>query len=193
MPKISTARKDARRDEILAAAVRCFSRQGFQKTTIHDICAEASLSVGAIYSYFASKDAIIAALADAGRRATARLVDDDSAAAPIDRLRALLGEFQRAQDPTVYQLDVRTWGEAIGDERLREMTLGAQEGLVGCLAGRTESLATAAGLEPRALAELVAAVIVGCEVRKAISPEADVGPLLGAFLALLEPDLRAQR
>ena len=128
MPKISTARKDARRDEILAAAVRCFSRQGFQKTTIHDICAEASLSVGAIYSYFASKDAIIAALADAGRRATARLVDDDSAAAPIDRLRALLGEFQRAQDPTVYQLDVRTWGEAIGDERLREMTLGAQDG-----------------------------------------------------------------
>jgi AcrR family transcriptional regulator len=192
MPKISAARKDARRGEILAAAVRCFARQGFQKTTIHDICAEASLSVGAIYSYFASKEAIVAALADTGRGATARLVDDDHAAAPIDRLRRLLGAFQRAQDPAVYQLDVRAWGEAIGDGRLREMTLSAQDNLVGRLTGLTESLATAARLEPRALAELVATVIAGCEVRKAISPDADVGPLLGAFLALLEPDRRTR-
>jgi AcrR family transcriptional regulator len=192
MPKISAARKDARRDEILAAAVRCFARQGFQKTTIHDICAEASLSVGAIYSYFASKDAIVAALADTGRRATARLVDNDTTAPPIERLRTLLGAFERAQDPTVYQLDVRAWGEAIGDERLRDMTLAGQAALVGRLAGLTESLATAAGLEPRALADLVAAVVVGCEVRKAISPDDDVGPLLDVFLALLEPHRRAQ-
>ena len=187
MPKISDARKDARRSEIMAAAVRCFARQGFQRTTIHDICAEAALSVGAIYSYFESKEAIIAALSDAGRRATSSLIEDAPAAPPIERLRRVLGEFERAPDATVYQLDVRTWAEAIGDDHLRENTLGAFAALAQQVAELSAPLATAAGIEPEALGELVATLIAGCEVRKALSPDADVGPLLDAFLTLLEP------
>ena len=170
----------------MAAAVRCFARQGFQKTTIHDICAEATLSVGAIYSYFASKDAIIAALSDAGRRATMILVDDASSAAPIDRLRGVLGEFERAQSATVYQLDVRAWAEAIGDEHLKTNALDGFATLARQMADLSAPLATTAALEPAALGELVATLIAGCEVRKALAPDADVGPLLDAFLTLLE-------
>jgi AcrR family transcriptional regulator len=189
MPKISAARKDARRDEIMAAAVRCFARQGFQKTTIQDICAEAALSVGAIYSYFASKDAIIAALSDSGRRMTADLFRSSrEAARPRDQLRALLGALERPQGVTTFRLDVRSWGEAIGDDALRESTLRSHADLVDMLTTLTGPLAADRSLKGSVLAELVAAVIAGCEVRKAVQPSADLGPLLDALVALLDPN-----
>ena len=44
---------------ILDAAERCFVRSGFHRTTMQDVAAEASMSPGNLYRYFASKDAII--------------------------------------------------------------------------------------------------------------------------------------
>ena len=45
-----------RRDEILAAAQRCFARSGFHGASMQDICAEAGMSPGNLYRYFPSKD-----------------------------------------------------------------------------------------------------------------------------------------
>ena len=53
-----------KRQEILEAAGRCFARRGFQGATIADICAEANISPGHLYHYFASKEAIIAGMAE---------------------------------------------------------------------------------------------------------------------------------
>src|SRR5581483_10690212 len=106
MPRISDARKDARRRQILEAAVRCFARDGFQGATIPDICAEAGLSVGAVYGYFASKDAIIAALAESGRRGTAALIGDARGKTPTQRLRAVLDPLMRPGSAETFQLDV---------------------------------------------------------------------------------------
>src|SRR5215470_19874014 len=41
-----------RRDEILAAAQRCFVRAGFHGASMQDICAEAGMSPGNLYRYF---------------------------------------------------------------------------------------------------------------------------------------------
>jgi AcrR family transcriptional regulator len=62
MPKVTEEHVAARRRQILAAALRCFARQGFHRTTMQDIFREAELSPGAVYSYFASKDELIAAI-----------------------------------------------------------------------------------------------------------------------------------
>lgn len=42
----------------------CFARRGFHHATMHDISAEAQISVGLIYRYFANKEAVISAMAD---------------------------------------------------------------------------------------------------------------------------------
>jgi AcrR family transcriptional regulator len=56
-----------RREEILAAAKRCFSRTGFHGTSMQEICAEAQMSPGSLYRYFPSKEAIIAGIAEQDR------------------------------------------------------------------------------------------------------------------------------
>src|SRR2546423_8541873 len=53
-----------RPSQILDAAVVCFAKRGFHQTCMHDISAEAGISVGLIYRYFANKEAVIAAMAD---------------------------------------------------------------------------------------------------------------------------------
>jgi AcrR family transcriptional regulator len=62
MPKVTEEHVDARRRQILSAALRCFAREGFHRTTMQDIFREADLSPGAVYSYFEGKDELIAAI-----------------------------------------------------------------------------------------------------------------------------------
>jgi len=59
MPSKLEARQKARQDDIIAAARRCFRQSGFHAASMSQIAAEAKLSVGQIYRYFANKDAII--------------------------------------------------------------------------------------------------------------------------------------
>jgi AcrR family transcriptional regulator len=55
---------DRRRRQIMDAAIACFRRRGFHQATMQEICAEAGISAGALYRYFASKAEIIAAIAE---------------------------------------------------------------------------------------------------------------------------------
>ena len=50
--------------QILEAAMVCFAKRGFHQTSMHDISAEAGISVGLIYRYFENKEAVISAMAD---------------------------------------------------------------------------------------------------------------------------------
>jgi AcrR family transcriptional regulator len=63
MPRLTPERREARRAQIVAAARRCFSRDGFHQTSMPDIAAEAGLSPGASYRYFSSKEDIIIEIA----------------------------------------------------------------------------------------------------------------------------------
>lgn len=63
MPRLTPAHRDARRAAIVAAARRCFSRDGFHQTSMPDIAAEAGVSTGAPYRYFSSKDELIIEIA----------------------------------------------------------------------------------------------------------------------------------
>lgn len=53
-----------RRRQILEGALACFREHGFHQASMHQICAAAGLSPGAVYRYFRSKDDIIAAIVE---------------------------------------------------------------------------------------------------------------------------------
>lgn len=55
-------RATARPDEVLDAALKLFTEQGYAKTTVEQIARSAGLSKGAVYLYFSSKEAILEGL-----------------------------------------------------------------------------------------------------------------------------------
>ncbi len=56
--------REATRQKILLSSMRVFARQGYATTTIKRISAEAGVSVGLIYHYFDSKEALLEAVVD---------------------------------------------------------------------------------------------------------------------------------
>src|SRR5215831_14403932 len=62
------SRTDARRKEILNAALHCFTTIGFAGTTMADIRVRARASIGSIYHHFRSKEQLAAALYVEGLR-----------------------------------------------------------------------------------------------------------------------------
>ena len=55
----SSSRSAGRRDELLEAAVRVFARKGYHTSRVSDIAAEARVSHGLVYHYFASKEDVL--------------------------------------------------------------------------------------------------------------------------------------
>jgi TetR/AcrR family transcriptional regulator, transcriptional repressor of aconitase len=55
MPKVSAEHVEARREQILAGARRCFARWGYEGATVPRLEREIGLSHGAIFNYYRSK------------------------------------------------------------------------------------------------------------------------------------------
>jgi TetR/AcrR family transcriptional regulator, repressor for uid operon len=66
MRKIDPVKHEQKRRDILEAAGRCFAKDGFRGASISSICSAAKISAGHLYHYFASKEAIIEAMAATG-------------------------------------------------------------------------------------------------------------------------------
>lgn len=64
MPRVSAQHEQEVRERIVRAATRVFSERGFHRATMQDIVRASGLSVGAIYTYFKSKDELILAGCD---------------------------------------------------------------------------------------------------------------------------------
>jgi AcrR family transcriptional regulator len=132
MPRVSQEHLEARRQQIVDAARRCFLRNGFHATSMQDILREAGLSAGAVYRYFPSKDELTAAIvADANarlREAFESLVLSDPPP-PIDQAFTRMGRTIQRMDEEygLARLAIQVWGEAVRSpelaQRLRELVV----------------------------------------------------------------------
>jgi AcrR family transcriptional regulator len=123
LPKISEMRRETRRQQILQAALACFSEDGFHQTGMADIVRRSGMSHGAVYGYFQSKDEIIEALADdrhqgeAILNSTTQRIED-----PIEGLRELVRGYANGLiDPAGSQrrrVAVHGWAEALRNPRV---------------------------------------------------------------------------
>lgn len=76
MRKVDPVKHEKKRREILAAVERCFIEKGYRGASIAQICGEARVSPGHLYHYFASKEDIVAAIAQAGVEGTAKALEE---------------------------------------------------------------------------------------------------------------------
>lgn len=109
------------RRRILTAAVACFAREGFHGASMQKICAAAGMSPGALYRYFPSKEALIAAIVEDERAERLRLFNEVKQAPTV--LGALMGCLRQllAEDTlATARLGPEIMAEAIRNTRLRE-------------------------------------------------------------------------
>jgi AcrR family transcriptional regulator len=124
MPRITQLQRETRRQQILDAAVRCFSRDGFHNTTTADIVRESGVSQGTLYLYFANKDDIVVALADDRHQGEA--VINALAQREQDPVRGLFSLIELhgmgLADPRrldARRVGVQGWGEALRNPRIQ--------------------------------------------------------------------------
>lgn len=172
-PARSSAGRPNQREHILDVALELIATHGAAKMSMRQLARACGLNVAAIYHYFDSKDALVAAVVDE-RRYGARLaevVEIDPSLPADERLRLMFREI---------------WQGAIAEERIWRVLLG--EGL----RGEPAVLPVGRGLLDVLIPGLVAWVAV--TVPEADDPAAIADLLLGQMFAgfirhIFEPDL----
>jgi AcrR family transcriptional regulator len=94
------ARSTQRVADILEAAARVLAKQGAAHFTTARVAEAAGVSVGSLYQYFPSKEAILFRLQADEWNQTGELIDrilSDSSVPPFDRLRAFVRTFFRSE------------------------------------------------------------------------------------------------
>jgi TetR/AcrR family transcriptional regulator, transcriptional repressor of aconitase len=188
MPKVSAQYRDERRAHILAAARRCFVRDGFHQTSMQDLVREAGVSSGAVYRYFASKDAMIVAIAEENLDQIVAIVRESVAhgADPGAALAAAL-EFasSRHSEDGFAAIALMVWSEALRNpelaERLRESFDEAGAALAETVRAGSP---TGAELAPDVLAKTLLCVLPGYLLQVAILGADAVAALPGVVRQL---------
>lgn len=153
MPKVTQAHLDARRAQILDAAAACFARQGIRETKVQDICEEASLSPGAVYRYFKSKQEILYAVIDrhvVENREFPEMFDQfDDPVEGIAALVEMMFDYLAAPEMAeAHRLTMMIHGESVRDPAVARTYAGMLQDVVDSFAERIEGLKTAGLLAP---------------------------------------------
>jgi AcrR family transcriptional regulator len=104
----------ARREEIVAAALRVATTKGLGNTTVRDVAAEMGTSSGLIHHYFASMDDVLAAAFE--QAAGADLANTEAAMqackGAADKLSTFFASYTRTEEYRAFQMWLDAWAEA---------------------------------------------------------------------------------
>ena len=181
MPKVTDAHRESRREQILIAAWKCFSRNGFHSTSMADVIAEADLSAGAVYLYFKSKEEIIVAVATqvfAGIQGRlADMLAAEPPPSPAEIAGFLADQPVRANEGApgdLFPLLLSVWGEATRNPTIADIAQRILAGLRSQLAAAVERWADATGNElpmpATDMAPIIMSLVQGMVVQRALSP-----------------------
>jgi TetR/AcrR family transcriptional regulator, transcriptional repressor of aconitase len=194
MPRITRARADARRQQILDAALGCFARQGFHKTTMQDVVEHSGLSPGSIYCHFSGKqDIIVALVEERHRRERAllqRALEKQNFAEAVDQLAGdFIAVLSTPDERAWRRLAVQIWAESLHNRRLAVTVKEGVEVPKAILAQMVQR-AKAQGELPRALdadamARLLIAFFQGLVLQLTWDGSVDTQSCLAALKALI--------
>lgn len=107
MPKRNEQYMAARRQEIVDAATRCIAKLGVANTSTTEICREAGISMGALYTHFATKDEILLALSQQTAKRLERELRFATRGEMQDRLLKRLRGFYSSKFLEIAPIEVR--------------------------------------------------------------------------------------
>jgi AcrR family transcriptional regulator len=193
VPKRSQEYRDARREQILDAARRCFIRNGFHETSMQDLFAEADMSAGAVYRYFAGKDEVILAIAEENLRDVLALLHSFAADPHRDGIGSTLAAVlemvrTRNTEDELGSLALLVWAEALRNPALRERFAASltqmRTDFAKVVAERQGAGLLPADVDAEAIAGFMLATIPGFILQLSILGDASVAGVGAAAQAL---------
>jgi AcrR family transcriptional regulator len=194
MPKITEAKRESRRQQILDAALTCFSRNGFHNTTTSDIVRESGVAQGTLYLYFKTKDEIIAALADDRHQGEAYITAlAQSEPDPLHGLALLIEIYGRSlNDPRrsdMRRVGVQGWGEALRNPAVHESAVAGmtavRNALVRLIARGQKAGEFRADIDAEATARILIATFQGLTLQTTLGetlPLEKIGAVMGDMI-----------
>ena len=177
MPQPQTEPVSDRRCQILDAALVCFAKRGFHQASMHDISAEAGISVGLIYRYFENKEAVISAMADRHKKEISEMLQRAKQASTLLESLEILFTAHCCEEATrvVSAFVVDLYAEASRNPQLadlvRDVLETAMAGVTELISRAPEARNTTRGLSPSELAELIFAVARGMLMLDVLRPQ----------------------
>lgn len=180
MPRVSDEHLEARRTQIIEAAVRCFARQGFHATSMQDVFAESGLSAGAVYRYFPSKSALVRTTSQFVLRRLSGLLDEfgdratttTSAAELVHVVTSRAATVTVATGVPISRLALNAWAEALRDpdvaEVVREIIAEIHARLTQIARGWQEAGRLPADADPADVAAPLYSLLVGFLVQNLV-------------------------
>ncbi len=176
MPSSSLDPALERRQQILRASMICFARRGFHQTSMHDISAEAGISVGLIYRYFENKDAVISAMADEHKREIHEVLERARLAPSLLEAFEIIFTWDCSENApqVVSAFVVDLFAEAGRNpgvaDLVRDVARTAMDGVTDLIARSPEAAHLPYDLQPREIAEMIFAVNDGMLMRDVLTP-----------------------
>ena len=164
-----------RREQILRASMACFAKRGFHQTSMHDISAEAGISVGLIYRYFENKDAVISAMADEHKRDIHEVLEGARLAPTLREAFEIIFTWHCCENSpqvvTAFVIDLfAEAGRNPGVANLvRDVARTAMDGVTDLIARSPEAAQLPHELEPRDVAEMIFALNDGMLMREVLT------------------------
>lgn len=130
MPKLLPETREERRRLLIEAAWRCAAIRGFGELTVDDVCAEASVSKGAFYGYFDSKQELLLALLEDDTAALDSELEriGRTSASGVERLRRFAqAMLARGDDSARVQVRADLWAGQLTEEPVRRSLVAATQ------------------------------------------------------------------
>jgi AcrR family transcriptional regulator len=198
VPRISEAARAESRARILDAARELFATNGFHATSMDDILRAANMSAGGAYRYFASKDEIIAAIAEetVGSLAHAvRTVMDEEPDLRLDEALARIVRFIDTLAEKVGGLPLVVWAEAQRDPQIALLVKSGATQVRASVAELVRRTQTSAGMpadiDSRAVDIVVMSLLVGYLMQRQVVGDVDPESYAIGLAVLLGPTERA--
>jgi len=151
--------------------VACFARRGFHLTTMNDISAEAQISVGLIYRYFESKDAVITFMASEHLEDLRQVLEQARRAPTLFEALEIISIRHCEEQPehlhVAFVADL--FAEAARNEQVRvlvrDVTQFFIESVTDLIAASAEATTAPQGVSPRTAAEIIVDSTRGMMIR----------------------------
>jgi AcrR family transcriptional regulator len=194
------SRGEETRRRILAAARRVFAAQGYTGASLDEVAADAGLTKGAIYWYFASKSEVLLALVEERRERQAATLpaairrfteSDDPIAALTEVLKEQMDLCRQSQEwPRLVVEFLAESRDPAMRERFQALVCRRQEIIRDAIAEAQRDQRLRADVDPYEVAVLLTSLFDGLQQWSLIDPTAlSPDALAPAFAALLWPGL----